>query len=101
LCQLRRETIRTRFVKVSAIGNAADERETPALRLDGEFLRGHDVPDDVRTIERDVGRIAVVARQIELVDGEAAHRLDARQRALQRRIGGWVRDDLVDRLALA
>ena len=101
LGELGREALRGRAVEVAAIRDAARERKAPALGFDGELLRRDHVPDDVRAVERDVRRVAVVVGQPELVDGEPADRRDARERRLQRGVGARVANDLLDRLALA
>ena len=94
-----REAVRGRFVEVTAVRDAAGEWKTPELWVDRKLLRRHDVPDDERPVECYVARIAVIAREIELVDGELTHRSDSNQRALQRGSGCRIRDNLVDRLS--
>ena len=63
------------FARVIAlIGETADQQEAVLDGLQRITRRGEHIPDHVRPVERHVRRVAVVARQQELVDGETPHR---------------------------
>ena len=83
----------------TAIRDAARDGEAPSLRLHRELLGGNHVPDDVRAIERDIGRVALVVRQQQIRDGELAYLRDRRELRLRLRIDLRVREQLVDRRA--
>src|SRR5690606_20168048 len=93
-----RVSIRAALVEVTAIDDAARDREAPALRLDGEFLRREYVPHDERTLEVGVAAIAAVVRQPQLARGELACRRDVFQSRAQlgrrARLGDDARDVL-------
>src|SRR6185437_10669707 len=54
------------------IGDTAGDREAPLLRLDRERRGGDHVPHDVRTVDLDVGAVAVVVRELQHTRREVA-----------------------------
>ncbi len=63
--QSGREGSGTLLIEVTAIGHATGDGEAPFLRLHRQCRCGNDVPDDIRTVDLDVGAVAVVVRQLQ------------------------------------
>ena len=92
--------LRTALAEVAAIHHAAGDRETPASRLDGEFIGREYIPDDERPTDIGIAAIAAIVRQAEFARGEVARGGDILEPRAQHRCGLRTGNHLRDGLPL-
>lgn len=97
----RGERPRRRFLEVTAIGDAAGDRKTPAPQLQRQRGRHDHVPDHVGPAHINIVAITAVVRQCKLGAGEVDRGCGAGDARAQRRGGTCVPEQRLDRLALA
>jgi hypothetical protein len=100
VCEPRRLALGVVAIEEAEIGDAARERKAVRDGIDREFRRRENIPGHVRPAEIDVGRIAPVARQSEMVRCETPRFERAGETLSQARIGTFVLDDPFDRTAM-
>ncbi len=90
------QSTRIALLEVAAITQAADKRETPALRLDRKLRRSHHVPDCVRTLQIAVASITAIVRKPERSGCKGARIAHQFQPPLEFHAGGRIGQHLVD-----